>query len=92
MKKLLAQFIDLDTVQRSEPFTVEYDKASEILNLLQDYLKAEVEGKRNIGVLVLMETVEVDKDGSIVSEMQVSKAPIMKFETFKQVMEQKAND
>lgn len=91
MKKLLAQFIDLDNSQRSEPFTVEYNKASEILNLLEDYLKEEVQDKRNIGVMVLMETVEVDKDGSIVSEMQVSKAPIMNFKTFKQVMEQKAN-
>lgn len=82
---ILAQFVDLDNSQRSEPFAIHMDQASEILDMLEDYLNQEViRSRSNIGVLVVMEE---DEKG----EKQVSKAPIMKFEQFKKVMEQKAN-
>ena len=84
MKVILAQFVDLDNGQRSEPFSIEKDKASEILNMLEDWLNGEVKEHRpNSGVMVICED---DGDG-----LKVSKAPIMKFETFKKVMEQKSN-
>ena len=82
---ILAQFIDLDNSQRSEPFALQKENMPETLNMLEDYLKQEVERSRtNIGVLVVMETDENN-------EKQVSKAPIMKFEQFKKVMEAKYN-
>lgn len=84
MTDLLAQFVDLDNSQRSEPFAVKHEKCSEILNMLEDYLKEEVNHKRNVGVIIITET---DENGN----QQISKTPIMKFETFKTVMEQRKN-
>lgn len=82
---VLAQFVDLDNSQRSEPFAIHKGSESEILNMLEDYLNQEVvRSRNNIGVLVVMEE---DEKG----EKQISKAPIMKFEQFKRVMEQKSN-
>ena len=91
MSKVVCQFVDLDNSQRSEIFEVEYSKASETINLLEDFIKLEVKEKRNLGVLILLETVTVQSDGEFTSELKPSRAPIMKFETFKKVMEQKAN-
>lgn len=82
--KVIAQFVDLENSQRSEPFSLDIANASETLNLLEDYINQEVKGKRDVGVLVVAEYNEQ-------KEMAVSKAPIMKFEQFKKVMEQKNN-
>ena len=84
----LCQFIDLDTSQRSEPWAIDADKLSETMNAAEDYVK-QFEQVRNLGVLVVSEHTQVEEDGKIVSSAQPSKAPIMKFEQFKTVMEQR---
>ena len=84
----LCQFIDLDNSQRSEPWAIDADKLSETLDAAEDYIK-QFEEVRNMGVLVVSEHTQVEENGEIVSNAQPSKAPIMKFEQFKLVMEKR---
>lgn len=84
----LCQFIDLDNSQRSEPWAIDADKLSETLDAAEDYIK-QFEEVRNMGVLVVSEHTQVDHHGEIVSDAKPSKAPIMKFEQFKKIMEQR---
>ena len=84
----LCQFIDLDNSQRSEPWAIDADKLSETLDAAEDYIK-QFEEVRNMGVLVVSEHTSIDEDGAIVDDARPSKAPIMKFEQFKKVMEQR---
>ena len=84
----LCQFIDLDNSQRSEPWAIDADQLSETMNAAEDYLK-QFQDVRNMGVLVVSEHTSVEQDGSIVDDARPSKAPIMKFEQFRKVMEQR---
>lgn len=87
--KVIVQVIDLDNSQRSEPFAVDVSEASEVLNQIEDWINSDGQEMRpNMGVLVVAQTDSLEGE----EKLTISQAPIMKFDTFKQVMEQKQNE
>ena len=58
------------------------------MDAAEEYIK-QFQEVRNLGVLVVSEHTQIEENGEIVSNAQPSKAPIMKFEHFKKIMEQR---